>query len=64
MKTFATAVRSHWGIEKCVLWVLDMAFREGHAPKNWAVLRHLALNLLRHEKTARVGIKVKRLKAA
>jgi predicted transposase YbfD/YdcC len=67
---FGQAVRSHWGIENCVHWVLDIAFREddcrirkGNGPQNFAVLRHIALNLLRQEKTAKCGIKTKRLKA-
>lgn len=66
----AAAVRSHWGIENHVHWVLDVAFREddgrvwvGHAAENLAVLRHLALNLLRREQTTTVGVKAKRLKA-
>jgi predicted transposase YbfD/YdcC len=69
-KTFATAVRSHWGIENSLHWVLDMAFREdeshvrlGHADENLAGLRHISLNLLRQEKSSRVGIHAKRLKA-
>lgn len=67
---FAKAVRAHWGMENSLHWVLDIAFREdesrvrkGHAPKNLAVLRHLALNLIRQEKTAKLGVKNKRLKA-
>ncbi len=70
VETFARAVRSHWGIENCVHWVLDIAFREdesrvrtGHADHNLAVLRHIALNLLRQEQTSKVGVKTKRLKA-
>ncbi len=50
--------------------MLDIAFREdesrvraGHAAQNLAVLRRLALNLLRRERTSTVGIKAKRLKA-
>jgi predicted transposase YbfD/YdcC len=69
-KRFGEAVRGHWGIENSVHWVLDIAFREdesrvrvGNSPQNFAVLRHIALNLLCQEPTARCGIKAKRLKA-
>jgi predicted transposase YbfD/YdcC len=65
------AVRSHWGIENGLHWTLDIAFdedrcrvRKGNGPENFAVLRHMALNLLKQEKTCKRGIKGKRLQAA
>ena len=64
------SVRGHWGIENKVHWVLDIAFREddcrvrkGNGAQNFAILRRIALNLLKQEKTAKCGIKAKRLKA-
>jgi predicted transposase YbfD/YdcC len=69
-KSLLKAKRSHWKIENQVHWVLDIDFREDqsrvrtdHAPENLAVLRHIALNLLKNEKTANGGIRAKRLQA-
>ena len=69
-KTILKAKRSHGKIENQLHWVLDIAFREDesrvrtdHAAENLAVLRHMALNLLKNEKAAKGGIHAKRLQA-
>jgi predicted transposase YbfD/YdcC len=66
----AAAIRTHWSVENPLHWVLDVAFnedacriRKDHAPENLALVRHLALSALNQEKTAKVGIKNKRLRA-
>lgn len=63
-------VRGHWGIENKVHWSLDVTFREdalrqriGHSAENLSRIRRLALNLLRQDKSVKVGAKAKRLKA-
>lgn len=68
---FARAVRGHWSVENNLHWVLDVAFDEDHsrvrknnAPENMAMLRHVALNLLKNDNTTKkVGIKTRRKKA-
>jgi predicted transposase YbfD/YdcC len=69
-KQLLRAARGHWGIENQLHWVLDIAFREdecrvrtGNGAQNFAVLRHIALNLLKREKTLKASIHGKRLKA-
>jgi predicted transposase YbfD/YdcC len=67
---FGHAIRSHWGIENSLHWVLDMSFREdesrirkNNAPENFAVLRHIALNMIKNETSLKKSIKSKRLRA-
>jgi predicted transposase YbfD/YdcC len=69
-KRFGHAVRSHWGIENSLHWVLDVSFREDesrirkdNAPQNFAVLRHMALNLLKTETSLKKSVKSKQLRA-
>ena len=64
------SVRSPWGIENSLHWVLDVGFgeddcriRKENAPQNFARIRHIFLNLLNQEKTSKTGSKNKRLRA-
>jgi len=65
-----TAIRGHWGIENGLHWILDVAFREddsrvrkAHAAENFAVLRHIAINLLNRARNGKDSIKTMRLRA-
>ncbi len=67
---FAKRIRDHWGVENKLHWVLDVSFREdecrkraGHAAENFAMVRHIALNLLKKENSMKKSINVKRLQA-
>ncbi len=68
---FGQSVRGHWGIENSLHWILDVALnedncriRKNNAPENFAVLRHIAVNLLGRETTPKRGIKNKQFRAA
>lgn len=62
--------REHWGVENRLHWVLDVGFREDdcrvridHGAENLAILRHFCVNLLSQERTSKVGVKNRRLRA-
>lgn len=70
-RRFGALVRSHWGIENSLHWQLDVSFdedrnrtRKDHAAANLAVLRRIALSLLKNETSSKVGVKNRRLTAA
>jgi predicted transposase YbfD/YdcC len=68
--TVIAITRAHWEIENSLHWILDMAFREDdsrvrkdNGAENFAILRRIALNLIKQEKSVKLGVKNKRLKA-
>lgn len=70
-QTFGEMIRGHWGIENSLHWCLDVAFREDesrirtdHGPENLALLRKIAMNLAKNERTHKKGIQAKRKLAA
>ncbi len=67
---FQNYIRYHWSIENSLHWILDVAFgedasrkRSGNSPQNFSTLNKIAINLLKNEKTLKVGVKGRRLKA-
>jgi predicted transposase YbfD/YdcC len=67
---FNRLIRSHWAIENQFHWALDVSFDEDacrvrmrDGAQNLAILRRIALNLLKHDKTAKTGLNNKRLRA-
>jgi predicted transposase YbfD/YdcC len=69
-RTFLEAIRGHWGIENSLHWVLDVCFdedgsrlRKEHGPENLAVLRRLAVSVLKRANGGKGSIRGKRLTA-
>ncbi len=65
------AIRTHWGIENQVHWTLDVIFNEDrcrirscHSPRNFALLRRMALNALNQEKSLKRSLRQKMKRAA
>ena len=70
-ESLSKAIRSHWGIENSLHWVLDVVFKEDyarnrkdHSAENMAILRHMAINFIKKETSSKTSIRGKRLKAA
>jgi len=70
VRAFAKSTREHWGIENSLHWVLDVAFnedrcrmRKDNSGENFAVIRHIALNLLKKD-NSKMSIKAKRHRCA
>ena len=69
-KRFAEVARGHWAVENSLHWCLNIAFREddsrvrvGHGQENLAILRRLALNLIKQDPQRKIGVKASRKRA-
>ena len=65
------AIRKHWGIENEAHWTLDCTFAEDacrirsfHSPRNFSLLRRIALNALNREQTYKRSLRQKSKRAA
>ena len=69
-KAMAEAIRGHWSVENKLHWQLDVSFdedqrriRKDHGAENFSRLCRLALNLLKRDRSVKIGVHGKRLKA-
>ena len=63
---FLETIRKHWQIENCLHWTLDVTFKEDesrirmeNSPENYAMIRHIALNIVRNFKEEKASVKRK-----
>ena len=70
-KVLLNASRKHWGVENALHWTLDVTFREDESrirkeasPENYAIFRHIALNIIRRNTSIKASVKQKRHMAA
>ncbi|PSB55829.1 ISAs1 family transposase [Chamaesiphon polymorphus] len=70
IEKLASAIRGHWSIENSLHWVLDVTFQEDNnrirkdnAPANFAVLRHIAVNVIGQNKSRKLSVRKKRFLA-
>lgn len=70
-KKALSSVRKHWGVENSLHWVLDVTFREDEsrirmdaAPENFAIIRQIALNIIKKDTSLKASVKRKKMMAA
>lgn len=63
-------IRSHWGIENSLHWVLDVNFgedksrkRKGFSSENYALINKIAINILNNDRETKLSMIMKKLKA-
>jgi predicted transposase YbfD/YdcC len=71
IEKLAEAIRGHWSIENSLHWVLDVTFQEDNSrirkdnsPANFAVLRHIAVNIIGQNKSRKLSVRRKRFLAS
>lgn len=64
---FGHAVRTHWSVENNLHWTLDMTFREddsrmrtGYSAENFAMMRRIALSLVKRDTHSKRSLKRRR----